>query len=318
MDAAERGFLIVYEFEDDDRPLIIVDDGRVCYAHVRGPLGVSVCEAWLYNRVAAPDDADPRNLSWQAAPVNPQTYVHDWGDPPLPSSAADFRASLFKRANQPTTFYVFIRDELFAVLRAGEGLGLSRLAKKNGPLALRLPQPGTAYSQVIAPWWERVDVSCDADPFLRTFACVPEPAGHLLAIQWCESEVCNGGFHQFFMNSTGVLALEAARGMRAIGMPAMAEIVEQAMAVFGAAYPREQAQRRRVLEGNPPKDLDESKRDEWDPFVALDDAFYAAMRHDTLYDAADAYAARTMPAEARYLMSEPQIAGRVSYIRAAE
>jgi hypothetical protein len=39
MDGAEQGFLIVYEFEDDDRPLIIEDDGQACFAHVRGPTG---------------------------------------------------------------------------------------------------------------------------------------------------------------------------------------------------------------------------------------------------------------------------------------
>jgi hypothetical protein len=37
MSAAKDGFLIAFEFDDDDRPLLVEDDGRVCYAYVRGP-----------------------------------------------------------------------------------------------------------------------------------------------------------------------------------------------------------------------------------------------------------------------------------------
>ena len=33
MDTPEQRFLVVLEFENDDRPLIIEDDGRVCHAH---------------------------------------------------------------------------------------------------------------------------------------------------------------------------------------------------------------------------------------------------------------------------------------------
>ena len=309
MDAAKQGFLIVYEFEDDDRPLIVEDDGRVCYAHVRGPTGNVVCHAWLYNRLAPPNDADPSSLAWHAAPLNPYTYAHAWTDGPLPASAADLRASLIRATNKPTIFNLFIRNELVATLDAERG-GRSRLANRNGPLAQRLPTPGEIWWQVIDPYWQQVEIYSDGSAFLRTFAQVPEPAGFLLAAKWCESEVCNGGFHQFFSNPTGVLAPEAAMGFRAIGMPALADLVEQALAVFGTSYPREQAQRRRFLEG-----FQGERREEWDPFFTLDDSFYAAMGDDALSDAADAYAARTMPGEAKLnLTPEPQIEGRVCYV----
>ncbi|WP_369973953.1 DUF4375 domain-containing protein [Polaromonas sp. SP1] len=36
------------------------------------------------------------------------------------------------------------------------------------------------------------------------------PSRHLFAVHWCQSEICNGGFMQFFANSTGVLAPEVA------------------------------------------------------------------------------------------------------------
>jgi hypothetical protein len=208
-------------------------------------------------------------------------------------------------------FNVFIRDELFAILGAGEVIGMSKLAKKDGPLALRLPRPGETFWQVLSPYWEQVDIYSGGDVFLRTFANVPKPAGHLLALHWCQSEVCNGGFHQFFSNPTGVLAPEAAQGFRAIGLSAIADILERAMAVFGTAYPRALEMRHQFLSSIPGK-----TREEWDPFIALDDAFYEAMGDGVLDDAADAYAARTMPLEASLnLTPEPQVGGTVCYVR---
>src|SRR5262245_30358021 len=56
--AAEGGFLIAFAFDDDDRPLIVEDDGPVCYAYVRGPWGKVVSDVWLYNRIAAPSEAE--------------------------------------------------------------------------------------------------------------------------------------------------------------------------------------------------------------------------------------------------------------------
>jgi hypothetical protein len=229
------------------------------------------------------------------------------------------------------------------------------LAKKDGPLALRLPRPGEVYWQIVSPYWDQVDIYSSGDVFLRTFANVPEPAGHLLALHWCQSEVCNGGFHQFFINSTGVLAPEAVRGFRAINMSAIAEILERAMVVFGTPYPRAREMRHQFLSskaksaiaeileramvvfGTPyPRaremrhqflssisgkihqflsSMSDKIRDERDPFTALDDAFYEAKGGDVLYDAADAYAARTMPLEARLnLTPEPQVDGTVCYV----
>ena len=311
MNSPEQRFLVVLEFEDDDRPLIIEDDGRVCHAHVRGPSGNVISAVWLYNRLRTAGEAGSESVAQDAAPLNPRTHGLDWGEEPFPSSEAEFRTSICKRTNIPTVFSVFIRDELFAILGAGEVIGMSKLAKKDGPLALRLPRPGEAYWQVLSPYWEQVDIYSGGDVFLRTFANVPEPAGHLLALHWCQSEVCNGGFHQFFGNPTGVLAPEAAQGFRAIGMSAIAEILERAMAVFGTPYPRAQETRRQFLSSIPGK-----TREEWDPFIALDDAFYEAIGDHVLDDAADAYAARTMPLEASLnLTPEPQVGGTVCYVR---
>src|SRR6516225_2062870 len=114
------------------------------------------------------------------------------------------------------------------------------------PLPFGCQDQGSSW-QIVSPHWASVDIYGSADDFLRTFAQFPEPAGHLLAVRWCESEVCNGGSHQFFTNLTGVLAPEATRGLRAINLPTIAEIVEKAMALFGTRYPRENQERRQIL-----------------------------------------------------------------------
>jgi hypothetical protein len=345
MSAAEDGFLLAFEFDDDDRPLIVEDDGRVCYAYVRGPWDRVVSDVWLYNRTAVSSEAEwgdsdawlynrikspPAQLG--AEPVgehdggdryarlaelgafaNPSTHGRDWAEKPLPSYT-EFSATRSKPLNGPTTFAVFIRGELFATLRMGEAIGRSKLAKKDGPLALRLPERGGVGWNVVAPYWGTVDIHGGEYLFLRTFAEVPEPVGHLLAVTWCRSEVCNGGFHQFFTNGTGVLAPEAARGFRAINMPAAAETVEEAMALFGTPYPRDDQQRQRFLSSFG-GDADDDDEREWNPFCDLDDRFYAAIGDGLLDDAVDEYALRTVPEAGVIRMPEPQFQGSVCYVR---
>src|SRR5262245_22080262 len=104
----------------------------------------------------------------------------------------------------------------------------------------------TAWS-VMEPHADAVEIHEGPQVFLRGFEKVPGPVGHLIAVWWCDSEVCNGGFHQFFSNSTGILAPEAAAGFRAIGLNDCAEIVEQAIEMFGEPYPRTRADREAVL-----------------------------------------------------------------------
>lgn len=86
--------------------------------------------------------------------------------------------------------------------------------------------PGSHYWQAIASIWRTVSVYDGADAFLSQFRKVRPELGHLLASHWCQSEVCNGGFHQFFTNPTGVLAPEAAAGFSAVGMNQCAALVE--------------------------------------------------------------------------------------------
>jgi hypothetical protein len=95
------------------------------------------------------------------------------------------------------------------------------------------------YWDAVEPIWDVINIYEGADIFLASFAKVPRPVGIVYAAHFCLSEVHNGGFLQFFKNSTGVLAPEALEGFRAIAMPQLASVVNEAMNVLGPEYPRD-------------------------------------------------------------------------------
>jgi hypothetical protein len=138
---------------------------------------------------------------------------------------------------------------------------------------------------------DRISIYNGADEFLLQFRAVPYAAGHLFAAHWCQSEVCNGGLHQFFSNSTGVLAPEALAGFHAIGLTDWAGILAEAMLFFGEPYPRERADRHEALAL-----LRGQRREEWDPFCALNDRFFSWLHAEAnrWERAADQYAEAQM------------------------
>ena len=154
----------------------------------------------------------------------------------------------------------------------------------------RSQQPGEAAWRAIDPYRERVDIFFEPDELLSDFKAVPAAVGHLLAVWWCNSEVCNGGFHQFFSNSAGILAPEALAGYRSIGSVHCSELVESAIRMFGSDFPRDRDSRfARLSELEGPGD----RREDWDPFYLLDDKYYAAKRMENLFAMMDQYALET-------------------------
>jgi len=129
------------------------------------------------------------------------------------------------------------------------------------------------YERVLESAWRSISIYDGPEIFLRQFRAFRPEIGHLLAAQWCQSEVCNGGFHQFFTNSTGVLAPEALDGFRALGLNEWAGLLEEAMRFFGESYPRDREERQAKLSG-----VRGEKREEWDPFDDLDHRFYQCLR----------------------------------------
>ena len=144
------------------------------------------------------------------------------------------------------------------------------------------------YWSVLEPYWDRIDIYNGPEQFLATYKAVPRVARTLFAAHFFESEVANGGLHQFFTNSTGVLAPEALEAFRQIGFSRTAAVLERAMAFFGTPYPREQDDRIERLEA-----VSGATRAEWDPFFELDDELYDSLgpEHQDFYNALDRLAA---------------------------
>lgn len=82
-----------------------------------------------------------------------------------------------------------------------------------------------------------------------------------------ESQVCNGGFDQFFSNTSGDHANETEGACRAIGANQVAEMVAEAVGVWPGEIPVDLDARQDAMDNLP-----ESAREIWG---SLDEKFYA-------------------------------------------
>ncbi len=89
----------------------------------------------------------------------------------------------------------------------------------------------------------------------------------LVAVQALEGEVLNGGFDQYFFNSTGNDAEVALAGLKDIGAKIAASLLERAMAVFpGGRPPADRQQRWKAMD-----QIKSSSKPVWEK---CDDEFY--------------------------------------------
>jgi len=76
---------------------------------------------------------------------------------------------------------------------------------------------------------------------------IPEQVLH--HVYWLESEVNNGGFHQYFYNSSGDYALDTPGALDQIGAHHTAKLLRRAIELFpGGPPPRDLQQRREQLD----------------------------------------------------------------------
>lgn len=136
------------------------------------------------------------------------------------------------------------------------------------------------YWELIAPLCADLRFSEMPEEFLIKFQRLRAEVGHLFAATWCKSEVCNGGFQQFFSNPTGVLAPEALDAFRAMGLVELVRILKEAMAFFPTPYPRVYEDRLDFLRENVVREPN-STREEWDPFSRLDAGFFRWLRAES-------------------------------------
>jgi hypothetical protein len=157
--------------------------------------------------------------------------------------------------------------------------------------------PGEKYWSVLDPVWDAINIDTP-DVFAQTFGVIPRSVGLLYAAHFCQSEVCNGGFTQFFWNSTGVLAPEAVEGFVAIGQAKVANVVQRAINMLGVPFQRDRAARWRALDalpGEPAREVQPGLPSYRNIalFGPLEDEFYSLLASESggFENAADAYAA---------------------------
>jgi len=138
------------------------------------------------------------------------------------------------------------------------------------------------YWSIVEPVWDAISVD-GPEVFAQTFGSVPRASGLMFGAHFCQSEICNGGFHQFFWNSTGILAPEAVEGFREIGQTQVAALIEKGVSLFGSVYPRDRKERQERLSQVPEGTLD-----------ALDEKFFALIESEAggFEKAADRYVER--------------------------
>jgi len=80
------------------------------------------------------------------------------------------------------------------------------------------------------------------------FASFSEPEQHYFAVGLLEGEVYNGGFDQYFFNSSGDHYRYAVEGLEAMGAPQALGLLRQAkQVVFGFDEPERDTERRRAF-----------------------------------------------------------------------
>jgi hypothetical protein len=125
------------------------------------------------------------------------------------------------------------------------------------------------YWDIVGALWDVIDIYEGLEVFRQTYNSVPRESGLMFAAHFCQSEVCSGGFEQFFWNPTGVLAPEAVQGFREIGLPQLAALIESAMELLGPPYPRDRNERKSRLSQVPEGTFD-----------ALDETFFALIKSE--------------------------------------
>lgn len=104
--------------------------------------------------------------------------------------------------------------------------------------------------EVVAdPVWYRVDRT-SSESAQRSLEVMNPGQRAIYATSRCGEETRNGGLHQFFYNSSGVLWRESCEGFRLIGAEGYARILERAALLFPNGEPPDRCEeRRKLLEG---------------------------------------------------------------------
>jgi hypothetical protein len=119
-------------------------------------------------------------------------------------------------------------------------------------------------TDIVEPLWWSGSIYGSVVEYERCLARFSRRHRLIYALEWYRSEVNNGGHHQFYWNSTGIVWPDALAALDDIGAVQAAAILREASARLGGAPSRDRTTRQDQLERLNPR------------FDDLDDRFFAS------------------------------------------
>ena len=98
------------------------------------------------------------------------------------------------------------------------------------------------------PAYWSINIYGSYDDYLESAKGFTIEQRYLNAICWYFAEVNNGGHHQFFYNSTGIVWEDALAGLRLFKMDELAENLQSVINYFGGSVPFDRAERWTILQ----------------------------------------------------------------------
>ena len=123
------------------------------------------------------------------------------------------------------------------------------------------------------PMYWTINIYGSYDDYLESANSFTVEQRYLNAISWYFAEVNNGGHHQFFYNSTGIVWEDALTGLRLFKMDTLADNLQSVIDYFGGSVPFDREERWAIL-----KDWDDEVFDFLDK---KDDVVY---EYDGIYE----------------------------------
>jgi hypothetical protein len=167
------------------------------------------------------------------------------------------------------------RSEARRVVIEGDAWRRERIPiyRKRPPLTEREIEDGLAVASARHAFWRDLQTPRPID---EAMAGASPGQVILYCVHYFDAEVRNGGFHQYFMNSTGDAALITLEALKRLGEDERAGLLVAAMARFpGGIAPRRQSERQAVLSAI-------AYREDWRPWIQPIETTYYALDGDVL------------------------------------
>ncbi len=113
---------------------------------------------------------------------------------------------------------------------------------------------------IIEPVWWSANIYDGPEEYERSLLQFSRAQRLVFAVTWYRSEVNNGGHHQFYLNSTGIVWKDALEAFRAMGAPEFARIIEESAQRLGGSPSLDRQERDRQLDTFAPDFNDLDKR----------------------------------------------------------